>query len=68
MKILLKNRSCWVGTEQEEEIEVDDNTSDEDLDKIAWDEAIEAQGIEGWWEKKIYGDDINLLTLGGKNE
>ena len=53
MKILLKNRSCWVGTEQEEEIEVDDNISDEDLDKIAWDEAIEAQGIEGWWEKKI---------------
>ena len=41
----------WVGTETEDTVEVDDNMSDRELDEMAWEAAIEAQGVEGWWEK-----------------
>ena len=51
MKVILKSCTGYVGTDHQEEIEVDENITEKELDEIAWENAIQVHGLEGWWEK-----------------
>ncbi len=50
-KVMIKTSCTWAGTEQEYEIEVKDDITDEELDDMAYLQALEDHGPEGWWEK-----------------
>lgn len=41
----------YAGITAEEEIEVNDNDSDEDIEKIVWDWAVDHMMIETSWEE-----------------
>lgn len=51
MKKVKISTSCnWAGTDQEHEVEVEDNITEDDLSKMAYEYALEDHAPEGMWE------------------
>jgi hypothetical protein len=51
MKIKFHCECNFVGCDGEDELEVNDDTTDEQLDNMAWDYAMDYIQPSGWWEK-----------------
>lgn len=48
--VTLHSNTHYVGTSSSEEYELESDYTEEELDELAWESALETVGPEGWWE------------------